>query len=130
MSAEVAYSHAEAPRSVAANRGTKSKYRPPPQQEQFGNSLALATNIMFDRRVVRGNTYAAQIIPPVRSWRRGRAILRARCSRPPPRGSPRLSPLPRARAAPAASPSPSRPRAGNAGGDACTDGADKASEEE
>ncbi|KAJ1637774.1 radial spoke protein 3-domain-containing protein [Pavlovales sp. CCMP2436] len=64
MSASLAYQHAEAPRSVAANRGTKSKYRPPPQQEQFGNSLVGPTNIMFDRRVVRGNTYSAQIIPP------------------------------------------------------------------
>jgi len=62
--ADVAYQHAEEPRSVAASR--KTKYRPP-QQGEFGNSIIAPANIMFDRRVVRGNTYAAQIIPPVRA---------------------------------------------------------------
>lgn len=38
---------------------------------EFGNSITAPSNIMFDRRVVRGNTYAAQIIPPVRSLTSG-----------------------------------------------------------
>lgn len=84
--AEVAYQHEEAPRSVAAHRGTKSKYRPPPQEEQFGNSLVAPANIMFDRRVVRGNTYAAQIIPPVRAP--GHVQRESKASFSPPRASP------------------------------------------
>jgi hypothetical protein len=61
--ADLAYQHAEAPRAVAASRGTKSKYRAPAPQEDLGNSLVAPSNIMFDRRVVRGNTYAAAVYP-------------------------------------------------------------------
>jgi len=121
MSAEVAYQHAEAPRSVAASRGTKSKYRPPPQQEQFGNSLVGPSNIMFDRRVVRGNTYAAQIIPPVRAapvFGEGRVAAALAAARPV--RAPLTHATRRTRDT----------RTGHASGDAGADGAGKAGEEE
>lgn len=47
------YTHSAEPKPVQQR---KAKYR---EDEQTG----LATNIMFDRRVVRGNTYAARILP-------------------------------------------------------------------
>mmetsp|Transcript_26597 Transcript_26597/g.66971 ORF Transcript_26597/g.66971 Transcript_26597/m.66971 type:complete len:512 (+) Transcript_26597:216-1751(+) len=47
------YTHASEPRAV----GHRAKYRD--EEEQ----LMLPSNIMYDRRVVRGNTYAAQILP-------------------------------------------------------------------
>merc|ERR1719191_908752 len=49
------YSHSTAPHTVASRK----KYREPTNEE---NNLT-ANNIMFDKRVVRGNTYAAQILP-------------------------------------------------------------------
>lgn len=48
------YTHASEPRAV----GHRAKYR---DEEEEG--LMLPSNIMYDRRVVRGNTYAAQILP-------------------------------------------------------------------
>jgi len=38
----------------------RPKYRPTPEEEYAG---AYPANIMFDKRVIRGNTYAAQILP-------------------------------------------------------------------
>ena len=49
------YTHATAPHAVAS----RTKYREPMDDE----NAALANNIMYDKRVVRGNTYAAQILP-------------------------------------------------------------------
>lgn len=46
------YTHAAEPKAVQQR---KAKYR---EEDMFG-----AANIMFDRRVVRGNTYAARILP-------------------------------------------------------------------
>jgi hypothetical protein len=51
------YSHATEPRAVA----NRSKFRAP----EGGDGQA--ANIMFDRRVVRGSTYAQPIDTPVRS---------------------------------------------------------------
>eukprot|EP01043_Picozoa_sp_COSAG02_P091492 COSAG02_NODE_28210_length_594_cov_0.618182_1_plen_90_part_10 len=51
------YSHATEPRAVA----NRSKFRAP----EGGDGAA--SNIMFDRRVVRGSTYAQPIDTPVRS---------------------------------------------------------------
>lgn len=35
----------------------------PQYREEEGPAVATVTNIMFDKRVVRGNTYAARILP-------------------------------------------------------------------
>jgi len=51
------YAFAQQPRAVAESR----KYRDP-AMVQTGDER-LAVNIMWDRRVVRGNTYAAQVLP-------------------------------------------------------------------
>jgi len=53
--------HSAEPRSVDANRKSASaggKYREPNNQDEMSQS----GNIMFDKRVVRGNTYAAQVL--------------------------------------------------------------------
>tara|TARA_B110001452_G_scaffold80148_1_gene65568 strand:+ start:211 stop:777 length:567 start_codon:yes stop_codon:yes gene_type:complete len=50
------YTHATAPHAVAS----RTKYREPMTDDE---NAALANNIMYDKRVVRGNTYAAQILP-------------------------------------------------------------------
>ena len=52
------YSFAAEPRAVRA-KGRGGKYRQP--FEELGP--APPANIMYDRRVVRGNTYAAQVVP-------------------------------------------------------------------
>ena len=49
------YSHSQQPHAVAS----RPKYREPTEAE----NMVLANNIMYDKRVVRGNTYAAQILP-------------------------------------------------------------------
>jgi hypothetical protein len=55
-----AFSHANKPQAVPVKR-SRQKYR------DDESDSAVANNIMFDRRVVRGNTYQAQvrIIPSV-----------------------------------------------------------------
>ena len=54
------YTHASAPHTVAHAR---KKHREPVLEE-----LPLGTNIMFDRRVVRGSTYAAQVGPGTKEF--------------------------------------------------------------
>ena len=49
------YAYAAEPQPVRSRR--RPKYR---ESDETGE---MASNIMFDRRVVRGNTYAAQILP-------------------------------------------------------------------
>eukprot|EP00326_Haptolina_ericina_P039246 CAMPEP_0181245602 /NCGR_PEP_ID=MMETSP1096-20121128/43525_1 /TAXON_ID=156174 ORGANISM="Chrysochromulina ericina, Strain CCMP281" /NCGR_SAMPLE_ID=MMETSP1096 /ASSEMBLY_ACC=CAM_ASM_000453 /LENGTH=380 /DNA_ID=CAMNT_0023342317 /DNA_START=46 /DNA_END=1188 /DNA_ORIENTATION=+ len=51
------YSHATQPHTVAAS--SRRKYREPMEENLVPNP----NNIMYDKRVVRGNTYAAQILP-------------------------------------------------------------------
>jgi len=51
------YAHSSAPHTVAPRR----KYREP-EGPSADDALA-GTNMMFDKRIVRGNTYAAQILP-------------------------------------------------------------------
>ena len=48
--------YASEPQAVPTKR-TRAKYREAGEVDD----LALSNNIMFDRRVVRGNTYAAQV---------------------------------------------------------------------
>lgn len=50
-----AFMYASEPQAVPTKR-TRSKYR------EDENEMQLSNNIMFDRRVVRGNTYAAQVV--------------------------------------------------------------------
>ena len=52
---EAPYTHANQPQTVAA---TRRKYREPEDA-----NIPQPNNIMYDKRVVRGNTYAAQILP-------------------------------------------------------------------
>merc|ERR1719274_339816 len=49
------YQHANPPTTLQARR----KYREP----EDGSTIPQPNNIMYDKRVVRGNTYAAQILP-------------------------------------------------------------------
>merc|ERR1719271_304691 len=58
--AEAPYSHANEPHTVAAS--ARRKYREPTTDEN-GAFIPAPNNIMYDKRVVRGNTYAAQILP-------------------------------------------------------------------
>lgn len=63
-SAEQPYTFASDPRAVRSGR----KFRdagPAPEMGPAGVGGAYPMNIMYDRRVVRGNTYAAQIVPAV-----------------------------------------------------------------
>ncbi|KAJ3217944.1 Radial spoke head protein 3 [Dinochytrium kinnereticum] len=53
-----AYSFASEPRAVAASR---KKYRDP--NEVMGDQRPPPVNIMYDRRIHRGNTYASPVIP-------------------------------------------------------------------
>jgi len=53
------YSHANEPHTVAAT--SRRKYREP--TDENGMAIPAPNNIMYDKRVVRGNTYAAQILP-------------------------------------------------------------------
>jgi radial spoke head protein 3 len=55
MDASTAFMYASEPHAVGTKRRTK--YR---NEEE--NDLSLANNIMHDRRVVRGNTYGAQVV--------------------------------------------------------------------
>eukprot|EP00283_Hemiselmis_rufescens_P012441 CAMPEP_0173445696 /NCGR_PEP_ID=MMETSP1357-20121228/34864_1 /TAXON_ID=77926 /ORGANISM="Hemiselmis rufescens, Strain PCC563" /LENGTH=59 /DNA_ID=CAMNT_0014411911 /DNA_START=33 /DNA_END=209 /DNA_ORIENTATION=+ len=48
------YAFSQQPRAVSSGRGATQKYRDPNLADD-----RLAVNIMWDRRVVRGNTYAA-----------------------------------------------------------------------
>jgi len=52
------YAFAQKPQAVAEAR----KYRDPSMGDSHGDDR-LSVNIMWDRRVVRGNTYAAQVLP-------------------------------------------------------------------
>ena len=54
FAAPTAFAYTSEPQAVPTKR-TRAKYR-----EQT-DDLELSNNIMFDRRVVRGNTYAAQV---------------------------------------------------------------------
>jgi len=51
------YAHANEPHTVSAS--SRRKYREPMEENLIPNP----NNIMYDKRVVRGNTYAAQILP-------------------------------------------------------------------
>lgn len=51
-----AFTHSSEPQAVPTKMRTK--YRDPDEE----NTADLGNNIMFDRRVVRGNTYAAQVV--------------------------------------------------------------------
>jgi len=55
MATQQLYSHAAEPKAVKSSR--------PKFRETEEDVFLDGTNIMFDRRVVRGNTYAAQILP-------------------------------------------------------------------
>jgi len=57
---EQVYSHASEPRAVDQRKTKKAKYRDPLENPVIQQSNF---NLMFDRRVVRGNTYAAHIVP-------------------------------------------------------------------
>lgn len=65
-----AFVYTAEPQAVPTKRQHKSKYRnetqlPSPQNaggEEEDNENMMGSNIMFDRRVVRGSTYAAQLI--------------------------------------------------------------------
>jgi|UniRef100_A0A7S4GDR1 hypothetical protein len=54
------YTFNQQPAAIAPSR-KKAKYRDP--HETFSGSGPLSTNLMWDKRVVRGNTYAAQVLP-------------------------------------------------------------------
>eukprot|EP00292_Cryptomonas_paramecium_P012587 CAMPEP_0113691576 /NCGR_PEP_ID=MMETSP0038_2-20120614/18531_1 /TAXON_ID=2898 /ORGANISM="Cryptomonas paramecium" /LENGTH=364 /DNA_ID=CAMNT_0000613243 /DNA_START=156 /DNA_END=1246 /DNA_ORIENTATION=+ /assembly_acc=CAM_ASM_000170 len=56
---ETSYAFAQQPRAVS----NRQKYRNPEQATPGSTGDRLAVNIMWDRRVVRGNTYAAQVLP-------------------------------------------------------------------
>ena len=58
MEAPQAFMYASEPQAVPTKR-TRAKYREGGEGET--DDLTLSNNIMFDRRVVRGNTYAAQV---------------------------------------------------------------------
>eukprot|EP00898_Chlorokybus_atmophyticus_P003138 jgi/Chlat1/3825/Chrsp26S03970 len=63
-----AYTFAAAPKALPMKAGKRNKTPPnPPHQgpASAGDANAAAMNIMFDRRVVRGNTYATQVLPAV-----------------------------------------------------------------
>ncbi|XP_064025429.1 radial spoke head protein 3 homolog [Pogoniulus pusillus] len=53
------YTYCNPPRALPA----RPKYRPPPDPAQPEKELVRYANLMYDRRVVRGNTYALQAIP-------------------------------------------------------------------
>ncbi|NXF35538.1 RSPH3 protein, partial [Nyctibius bracteatus] len=53
------YTYCSPPRVVPA----RSKYREPPEAAKPEKEPVRYANIMYDRRVVRGNTYALQVIP-------------------------------------------------------------------
>lgn len=51
------FTYASEPQAVVSRNASVAKYR---AEEE--NNFTLSNNIMFDRRVVRGNTYAAQVV--------------------------------------------------------------------
>jgi hypothetical protein len=55
-----AFTYATEPRPIANRK--KPKYREEEQMEEL-EDMMVPSNIMYDRRVIRGNTYAAQILP-------------------------------------------------------------------
>lgn len=60
-----AFMHASEPQPVSAKRslgrpGSEPRYRA--DLSEMENEALMSNNIMFDRRVVRGNTYAAQVV--------------------------------------------------------------------
>lgn len=57
MSGTQAFMYAAEPQAVGTKK--RQKYR---TEESDENDLALSNNIMYDRRVVRGNTYGAQVV--------------------------------------------------------------------
>jgi len=59
MAETAPYTHSNQPQTVAA---TRKKYREP-DADANGMPIPQPNNIMYDKRVVRGNTYAAQILP-------------------------------------------------------------------
>lgn len=54
------YTFNQQPSAIAPSR-KKAKYRDPHEMTMDGGPLS--TNLMWDKRVVRGNTYAAQVLP-------------------------------------------------------------------
>lgn len=52
------YAFANEPREARSGR-TRSKYRPDSEEER------VVANMMWDRRIARGNTYASQLLPSV-----------------------------------------------------------------
>ena len=69
------YSFAQPPRAVSARK----KFRDPATIVDE----RLAVNIMWDRRVVRGNTYAAAVLPAVRILPANLQLLTRACARSP-----------------------------------------------
>ncbi|XP_074025079.1 radial spoke head protein 3 homolog [Numenius arquata] len=55
----VPYSYCSRPRSLPA----RPKYRAPPDAAEPEKELPRYVHLMYDRRVVRGNTYALQVVP-------------------------------------------------------------------
>lgn len=64
------YQFGSEPRTVASSGTGRQKYRDPyaEQQAQMAASKRI-TNVMWDRRVVRGNTYAAHVLPAAQAER-------------------------------------------------------------
>lgn len=54
------YAFSQQPRAVSA---TRKKFRDPSAATSAAVDDRLAVNIMWDKRVIRGNTYAAQVLP-------------------------------------------------------------------
>ncbi|CAN0157226.1 unnamed protein product, partial [Discosporangium mesarthrocarpum] len=63
---QTAFVYASEPQAVPSKRSVRSKYREDtegPEGSHWDENDAFASNnIMYDRRVVRGNTYAAQVV--------------------------------------------------------------------
>ncbi|NXG51032.1 RSPH3 protein, partial [Psilopogon haemacephalus] len=53
------YTYCSPPRALPA----RPKYRPPPDPAEPEKELVRYANLMYDRRVVRGNTYALRVVP-------------------------------------------------------------------
>ncbi|NXP76309.1 RSPH3 protein, partial [Ramphastos sulfuratus] len=53
------YTYCSPPRALPA----RPKYRPPPDPAEPAKEFVRYANLMYDRRVVRGNTYALRVIP-------------------------------------------------------------------
>ncbi|XP_062496810.1 radial spoke head protein 3 homolog isoform X2 [Pezoporus occidentalis] len=82
----VLYSYCSLPRTLPA----RPKYRPPLDAAESGKEPVRYTNLMYDPRVVRGNTYALEVIPVItpptpfeiqrqkEAWKRALARKRAK----------------------------------------------------